>query len=226
MRLSSFVIWLLLRIVFCSSHVVLTVWCFFLIFFKCVFTWIELHHFPSSPSSLHQPPAPLSQIPAVLPQVHVVLFLISVDIVQLIYSSGKGPLGAQWETLPAKLLWACVGLCSHSSQETISKILRRCVFHFLRNWLLFKVAVPFYTLPVVWSPVCSTFSPAFGAVSFTCGLIYSPTDIRHLFIHLLLYSVPFLMKLTIQTFCLLAASSSLLSLPFYLTMQPTLASNL
>lgn len=123
------------------------------------------------------------------------------------YSSGKGPLGAQWETLPAKLLWAwntsCVGLCSHSSQETISKILRRCVFHFSRNWLLFKVAIPFYTLPVVWSPVCSTFSPAFGAVSFTCGLIYSSTDIRHLFIHLLLYSVPFLMKLTIQTFCLL-----------------------
>lgn len=67
-HLSSFVIWLLLRIVFCSSHVVLTVWCFFFyFFFKCVFTLIELHHFPSSPSSLHQPPAPLSQTPAVLP---------------------------------------------------------------------------------------------------------------------------------------------------------------
>lgn len=37
----------------------------------------------------------------------------------------------------------------------------------------------------------STFSSTFVAVSFTCGLIHSSTDIRHLFIHLLLHAVPF-----------------------------------
>lgn len=178
----------------------------------------SLSLFPFLPSPT--PSSPLSDPHCTSPKCMLFLFLISVDIVQLTYSSGKGPLGAQWETLPAKPLWtwntSCVGMCSHSSQETISEILRRCVFHFLRNWLLSKVAVPFCTLPVVWSPVCSTFSPAFDAVSFTCSLIYSSTDIRHLFIHLLLYSVPFFDEV-IYSNLLSAWLPPLLSLPFYLT---------